>query len=139
MDDLLAAYQATDYRVRLARGGYASIRVGHALPAELQPIVDGHHWGFITAWNPESQPLPRQPNRHAQHLLLRALRGEPGTIAVYAAMGVAGDGQWREPSLFVVGPELQQLDPLAQRFGQNAYLHGHGDGPAVLRWAREQL
>ena len=36
MDErLLAAYLATDYRVRLARGGWASIRIGAPLPAAL--------------------------------------------------------------------------------------------------------
>jgi hypothetical protein len=133
MDELLAAYQATDYRVRLARGGFASIRVDRPLPAELVSLVGSAHWGFITAWNPQSQPLARQVNRHTQHLLLRALRERPDT-RVYAAMGVSADSKWREPSLFVVGPDIGQLDPLARRFGQNGYLRGQGDGLAALRW-----
>lgn len=139
MDELIAAYQATDYRVRLARGGYASISIDRPLPAELVSLVGDHAWGFITAWNPASQPHSRQSNRQAQQRLLRALRGGPGTVAVHAAMGVGGDGRWREPSLFVVGPDVRQLDPLALRFGQNAYLHGRGDGLARLRWMRERL
>lgn len=139
MAELLAAYRATDYRVRLARGGYASIRVDKPLPVDLLPLVGAHCWGFITAWNPLSQPFSRQLNRQAQRLLLRALRECPGTVTVYAALGVGSDGTWKEPSLFVVGPEIGQLDPLAQRFGQNAYVHGRGHGPAILRWTRERL
>jgi Protein of unknown function (DUF3293) len=139
MDELIAAYQATDYRVRLARGGWVSIRIDKPLPLDLLPLVGDNDWGFITAWNPQSQPAPRQSNRHAQHMLLAALRGYPSTVAVRAAIGVGGDGQWREPSLFVVGPDSDQLDPLARRFGQNAYLHGYGAGPAMLRWLWERL
>jgi hypothetical protein len=139
MDELLAAYQATNYRVRLARGGYATIKVDRPLPVDLLPLVGAHSWGFITAWNPLSQPISRQLNRQPQRLLLRALRECPGTAAIYAALGVGSEGPWKEPSLFVVGPEIGQLDPLAQCFGQNAYVHGRGDGPAFLRWTREQL
>ncbi len=138
MDELLGAYQTTDYRVRLARGGYASIRVDRPLPSGLLSLVGSKHWGFITAWNPESQPLARQANRRAQRMLLRALRERPGT-SVHAAMGVSADSKWKEPSLFVVGPGIQQLDPLARRFRQNAYLHGQGEGLAALRWMTEWL
>ncbi len=53
-------------------------------------------------------------------------------IAVHAAIGVGGDG-WKEPSLFVIGPAPDLLDRLAQRFGQNAYVHGHGPAAAQLR------
>ena len=138
MDELIAAYQATDYRVRLARGGYTSISVDNPLPADLQPLVGDRAWGFITAWNPKSQPLPRQQNRVAQRGLLSALRECPGTVSLLPAIGVGGEGAWREPSLLVVGPPLDQLDPLALRFGQNAYLHGRGAGPAMLRWLRQR-
>lgn len=139
MDELIAAYQATDYRVRLARGGHASIRLDQPLPAELLHLVGNHHWGFITAWNPKSQPTARQQNRLAQQRLLRALRDCPSTVSLWPAIGVGDEGWWREPSLFVVGPQLDQLDPLARRFGQHAYVHGHSTGPAMLRCLWERL
>jgi len=139
MDDLIAAYQATDYRVRLARGGWASVRINRPLPVDLLPLVDDHDWGLITAWNPQSQLVPRQRNRRAQHRLLRALRSCPGMVAVHAAIGVGSGGSWREPSLFVVGPDIGQLDPVARRFGQNGYLHGRGHGIATLRLPWERL
>lgn len=133
MDDsaLIAAYRVTDYRVRLARGGWASIRVDAPLPSFLLAAIGSHSWAFITAWNPFSQVQTRLQNHAAQHALLAALRKLSGVIAVRPAMGV-GRG-WREPSFFVVGPTLSDTDALAQQFRQNAYVHGLGNGYARLR------
>jgi len=132
MDErLLAAYLATDYRVRLARGGWASIRIGAPLPAALAALTGARPWGFLTAWNPGSSPRPRQTNRQAQRALLAALRELPDTAWIRAGHGV-GTG-WREASLFVAGPGIATLDALARRFGQNAYVHADAHGPALLR------
>lgn len=133
MDErLLAAYLATDYRVRLARGGGVSIRIGAPLPAALAALSGERPWGFLTAWNPGSLPLPRTPNRQAQRALLAALRELPGTAQVRAGLG-AGAG-WREASLFVTGAGIAALDALARRFGQHAYVHSpDAHAPARLR------
>ena len=133
MDDaLLAGYRGTDYRVRLGGGGYASIHIGHPPPASLAGHVKGQPWGFITAWNPRSQPRLRSQNRQAQRSLLQALRELPATRLIMAGVGVGNDG-WREGSLFVAGPGTEQLDLLALRFGQHGYVHGDGDQAAQLR------
>jgi hypothetical protein len=128
---LIAVYRRTNYRVRLAHGGFASIRVDEALPDSLRKLIGLHSWVFITAWNPYSQPTPRDLNRAAQQRLLTALRKLPSTQLICTAVGV-GDS-WREPSLFAVGPTLAESDALAQQFHQNAYVHGLGDGHARLR------
>ncbi|HUA80147.1 MAG TPA: DUF3293 domain-containing protein, partial [Dyella sp.] len=67
MDDstLIAAYRATDYRVRLPHGGWASIRADAPVPSSLVVWVGSHSWAFITAWNPFSQIRPRQQNHAA--------------------------------------------------------------------------
>lgn len=133
MDEaLLAAYQGTDYRVRLGGGGYASIRIGHPLPASLAGRVKGQPWGFITAWNPRSKPHSRAHNRQAQRSLLFALRELPATRLIEAGIGIGSNG-WRESSLFVVGPGTEQLDALARRFGQHGYVYGHDVQAAQLR------
>ena len=128
---LLAAYRATDYRVRLAQGGFASIRVDEPVPAELRTLIGARSWCFLTAWNPGSRPRPRERNHAAQQALLAALRRLPCTQDIRAAVGV-GSG-WREPSLLVIGPPLAEIEALAQQFQQNAYLYGHADGCARLR------
>jgi hypothetical protein len=136
MDEaLLAAYRATDYRVRLRHGGWTSIRVDIALPEPLRALINARAWAFVTAWNPHSQLRSSGENRLAQRALLRRLRALPGTVVIQPAIGVGADG-WREPSLFVIGLEPAWLDGILDGFGQNGYVHGRGDGPARLRLLR---
>ena len=136
MDDaLLAAYRATAYRVRLTDGGWATIRVDEALPSALASLAGPSPWAFITAWNPHSRPLPRTTNRRAQRALLEELRHLPAMVAMRPGSGVGPDG-WREPGLFVVGPDPARLDSLARRYEQNAYVHGQDSFPARLRLLR---
>ncbi|WP_267224155.1 DUF3293 domain-containing protein [Dyella silvae] len=133
MDEaLLAAYRATDYRVRLTGGGWASIRIDSPLPDTLRDLTGYYHWGFITAWNPLSQPQSRARNQLAQKQLLQRLKQMPHVRATRAAVGVGSNG-WHERSLFVVGPPASAFDALGQAFGQNAYVHGDGQGFARLR------
>lgn len=141
-DDLVEAYERTDYRVRLARGGYAAIRVGKPLPQALQAVLPEADapWGFITAWNPDSRSRPRKANRAAQRQLLDALRKQASAASIRAGMGVAADvdadgRRWREPSLFVADVPFDLLDTLMLRFGQVAIIRGAGTSPAQLRWA----
>lgn len=134
-ETLLAAYQATAYQVRLAQGGCASLRIGEVPPGALQPLIGVQPWAFITAWNPYSQATSASLNRRAQHDLLATLHALPSCIAVRAGRGL-GSGGWHEASLFVVGPEPAQMDVLADRYRQNAYVHGRGGAPAQLRLRR---
>ena len=130
MDEtLLAAYRATTYRVRLARGGWAAIGIDAPLPQELVVLVGTYCWSVLTAWNPYSELRSRADNRAAQHRLL----GELKTCceAVAAAEGVGSS--WREASLFAIGPEAATMDTYARRYRQNAYVHGKAAGPAMLR------
>ncbi|MHB1271584.1 MAG: DUF3293 domain-containing protein [Rhodanobacter sp.] len=131
-NDLPTTFRATDYRVRLPCGGWATIRIGEPLPASLRQLAGTQPWGFVTAWNPRSQACSRQRNRHAQRQLLAALRASPHAVAIRPALGV-GEG-WREPSLFVTGLDTAALDALATRHGQLAYVQGEADSPARLRW-----
>ena len=129
---LLDAFQATDYRVRLTRGGWVSIRIDAPLPAALQSLVGTQSWGFITAWNPLAQARHRSDNRIAQRQLLAALRALPAIVAIRPALGVGSN--WREPSLFVLGLDTAALDSLARDHAQRAYLHGCASGSTQLRW-----
>src|SRR5690242_21823418 len=132
MDErLLAAYCRSAYRVRLPSGGAATIRVGEPLPVRLQPLAEDRDWGFLTAWNPRSRPQPPALNRKAQRRLLADLRAD-ASLEAYPAMGQGTDG-WREPSFWIVGIGPDALERLGDRYGQNAWLAGHGAGPAELR------
>lgn len=131
-EPILRAWAETDYRVRVPRGGYASIRIGAALPAALRRLLhdETQTWGFITAWNPASMAQPRARNRDRQRVLRDALR--EGGYAIRVGVGMGADG-WREPSLFVCDIDFDSLDALAKRFGQAAVVRGVGNGPAELR------
>lgn len=133
---LIAAYRTTDYRVRLPQGGWASIYVDAALPAPLHALIGERSWAFITAWNPGSQALARAQNHAAQQALLASLRELPRTTFIRPGLGVGED--WREASFFVVGPDLADIDALAQQFQQNAYVHGLGKGYARLRLSSDR-
>ncbi len=131
-EDFATAYAATDYRVRLPRGGWATIRIGEPLPKALHERVGTQPWGFITAWNPHGLQRNRQANRTAQQQLATALKASPSTLMILPAIGVGRD--WREPSLFAVGPDTAWLDSLARLYEQLAWIHGDTSGIARLRW-----
>jgi hypothetical protein len=131
---LIDAFRATDYLVCLDEVTWASIRVDQPLPTSLQAVVGARSWGFITAWNPRSEPRSPADNLTDQCELLVALRTAPEAV-IYPAIGVGATG-WTEPSLFVIGPDLPTLDALGQRYQQNAYVHGQGLEIARLRLLR---
>jgi len=130
-EELLKAYCRSAYRVRLSRGGAATIRIGEPLPVALRPLAGNRDWGFFTAWNPRSRPQPPKVNRDAQRRLLADLRAD-ASLDVHPALGKGTKG-WREPSFWVVGIGPDALERLGDRYGQNAWLFGHGAGAAELR------
>jgi hypothetical protein len=130
-EELLRAYRRSAYRVRLHSGGAAVIRIGEPLPVALRPLAGNRDWGFFTAWNPGSKPRPPVVNRAAQRRLLADLRAD-ARLAIHPGLGRGTDG-WREPSLWIVGIAPQALERLGDRYGQNAWLFGHGAGAAELR------
>lgn len=137
MDEVLKAhYLATDYRVRLAQGGHASLRIGAPLPATLIALLRHatEPWSFVSACNPHSQAQPRAANRHAQRALLAALQARADSdVRIRAGVGV-GANVWRETSLFVLGLEFAAIDAIIQPYRQNAIVRGHGVGIAQLHW-----
>jgi hypothetical protein len=143
--ELMDIYLRADYRVRLARGGHVSIRVGEPLPEALRAMLPDADapWGFITAWNPFSTPQPAAANRTAQRQLLAALCAQVPPSYIHAAVGVGADidanGQrWREPSLFAAGVPFTVLDALMLRFGQHAIIRATGPTPAELHWSQDR-
>jgi Protein of unknown function (DUF3293) len=130
-EELLKAYCRSAYRVRLRSGGAATIRIGEPLPVALRPLAGNRDWGFFTAWNPRSRPLPPTVNRAAERRLLADLRAD-ASLEVHPALGMGTDG-WREPSFWIVGIGPEALERLGDRYGQNAWLFGHGAGVAELR------
>lgn len=137
-DKLTALYEHTQYRVRLARGGCAIIRVHQPLPPALRAMLPTPEatWAFITAWNPYSRTQPTKVNRASQRQLLTRLHQLVPEPRIAAAVGMSdAEPHWREPSLFAAGVRLDHMDDLMLAFEQHTIVCGHGDGPAELRWA----
>ena len=130
-ESIRRAWSATDYRVRLARGGHASIRCWQPLPPPLLDLLPRPNapWGYVTAWNPGAVSLRRSDNRTRQRSLRDELKAD--RLAFFAGIGVGTDG-WREASLFVPGITYARLDALASRFGQLSVVRGTGAQPAEL-------
>jgi hypothetical protein len=129
-EDLPGIYRRSTYRGRLPGGGRATLRIGEALPVALRALAEQRDWGFLTAWNPRSQPQPALVNRRAQRRLLADLRAD-ARLSIHPALGLGDDG-WREPSLWIVGIDAATLRRLGERYGQNAWLQGHGAGTVEL-------
>lgn len=135
-DELTALYERTQYRVRLARGGHAVIRIHRPLPATLHTLLPNPDaiWAFITAWNPRSQHQPANINRMRQRQLLARLRQLEPVPRITVGVGVAEGGQWRETSLFVTDITMTSVDALMREFQQHAVVCGRGHERAELRF-----
>ncbi len=116
----LAAYRATEYRVRV-EGQTLTFRVGRPAPA-LAGVLRRRRVrtaGFVTACNPGSRPTAPRVNAIARRRLdawirRRGLRALPGE-------GADPSGRWpAEPSLLVPGLGPRAARRLGRRFRQNA-------------------
>lgn len=131
-ESIRRSWEETEYRVRLSRGGYATIHCGEPLPEPLLALLRSpdEPWAFLTAWNPAGVALPRSTNHIRQRRLRDELKADRQRFHPGIGIGIA---IWREPSLFVPGMTYVQLDAMARRFGQLGALRGTGAGPAELR------
>lgn len=116
---LINAYRATFYEVRLPDGTRPTLRIGEVVPDVLCKWT-GHDWPlvFLSACNPRSNRLSLFENR----LRTRALLGRLNRTGIRKLLGAgrASDQAWRETSLLISGLSLPAADRLAIEFGQNA-------------------
>ncbi|MBL8300309.1 MAG: DUF3293 domain-containing protein [Rhodanobacteraceae bacterium] len=131
--ELLALYHASHYLVRLPGGrGRATLRIGEPIPQPLAEWLAGETFGFfITAYNPHSVAQPAGANRRTQKQLLDTVRA--CGARVLPGVGRIPGQRWREPSLFVAGLSLSEVDALAEHHGQNAIVLVQAHGIAELR------
>ena len=126
------AYRRTDYRVRLPRGGHASLRVDAPLPPELSAVIGEACWAIITGWNPGSVRQSPEVNRAAKRRLLGLLKAASPSV-LWPSVGV-GSEHWREASLFVVGIDAWRILAIAEACGQHAIVCGKGKAKPALAW-----
>lgn len=131
--ELIAAYRATDYVVRLPDGP-VNLRVDVASP-ELTTYLkqqEVNTAGVITADNPYSAPCTTAENRAAHTALQEHL--QTLNLHVLPCDGTDPSGQWpTESGFLVLGIAQAHLHDLAMRFRQNAVLWLEADGvPRLL-------
>lgn len=110
-----------------------TIRLGEPNEAlnELLRKCEAGTWAYMTAYNPNSQPLSDEENQQRQADLISTL--EQSDHAYLHGYGT-GDDWDPEPSLIVLGIDRDAAIELGKEFGQNAILWGKADGDAELVW-----
>jgi hypothetical protein len=131
------AYRRTVYRA-FAPGGAVDLRVGQRCRAldRLLAASGCSDWAFLTAWNPQSKPLPVWRNAMRSRHLARALRALG--YRFLPGLGIPREPGWRpEVSLLVLGLPAARALRIARAFGQNAIVAGRRGGRAQLFWCRK--
>lgn len=130
---LVATYEAATYRVFWNPDTF-DLHVGKTHPA-FDARLRSHaiaSWAFVTAWNPQSQPLSKLENDLRQQVLKEEL-----TEAGYhflPAVGMGDDPPWEEESLLVLQMEREPAVALGRQWNQHAIVHGMVGAPAALVW-----
>lgn len=125
---LVQAYLETHYHA-----GEVLLQVGQE--NGLLRMVHGLHGVasslFITAWNPYSQTLAEEDNQKAQEKLRSVVR-DRGWQSLEGHGQHPSNGWPAEPSLLVLGPDLEEANLLGRQFGQNAVVWSGEDAMPQL-------
>lgn len=120
--DTIQAYLHTSYIVH-AQQGDIIIRVGRAHEEidTLIPDMPSPTWAFITAYNPESKPLPHEENERRNNDLKCKVMNSGYTYV--EGEGVGDDGLWPpEMSIFILGIPFEYANILASEYNQNGII-----------------
>ena len=129
---LLAAYEATAYRVQLPGSPAVTVRVGRTAPAldDALSQAGAASWAFVTAHNPGPRRLSRAVNTRRAAALVRAVRRRG--LSVWPAAGLGHSGGPTESGVAILGATTHDALALGRAFGQLAVLHGRCGGPVHL-------
>lgn len=115
-------YLETTYSVFIEENKY-DIKIGEPVPLSIQQLIDKNKKSaaILTAWNPASKSLSSQENISRNNLLYHDLI--KNTCLVFDAIGEGDSSQWpAEEGYFILGITKEEIDKLAVKFGQNAYV-----------------
>lgn len=129
-EELLQAFAATEYRVRIA-GGEHVLHPGRR-HASLDAALGNRAWAVVTAFNPQARRLDEAGNRRRQQELLAAL-AHTGQ-ETHPAVNRDPEAAWPdEIAVLIVEIGMADLDKLAREFDQAAVVTGRPGEPARLR------
>lgn len=115
-------YLQTTYSVFIEEDK-CDIRIGEPVPSNIQQLLNNENKtaAILTAWNPASQPLSSQENISRNELLKHEILKT--NYLVFKARGEGDSSQWAaEEGYFILGITKDEIDKLAVKFGQNAYV-----------------
>jgi hypothetical protein len=127
---LARAYLDADYRCEL-RGDWHVFHIGQTVPVIDDAQPGASCFGFLSAWNPWSQPRPDAVNRAADQALHDTLAADG--YSVRPAFASAPNRAWREPSWVVADISPERLDALMRQFDQLGTLWWRRGGAVRLR------
>ena len=128
---LRQAYLATDYQVYPNTSDTLHIRADQLNPTLDQFLKTQKTWAYITAWNPNSEPLSAEENTQRNQQLIESLQAIKYTF--YHGKGVPDIGDWQpEESFLVLDISKKQAIEIGRRYGQKAILWGQKGGVAEL-------
>lgn len=134
---LIAAYRATDYHVFADPPFVLRVDEASAPCDALLAARGARSAAFLTAWNPQSEPRPRDWNERAQDRLTEHL-GRVG-LAFVPGEGRGRAGNWpAEQSVLVIGVGRPQAEGIAAEFGQKAFVWIEAGKPAELVFTASQ-
>lgn len=129
-EDLLQAFSATDYRVRVAGTEYV-VRPGQR-HEDVDEALTRRSWAIITACNPDARQLDHAVNEKRHRQLLDTVARLD--LEAHPAVNRDPGGTWPdEIAALIVDADLADLDALATQFGQAAIVTGRAGEPARLR------
>jgi len=127
------AYETTDYCVDGGGRRPVCFRIGSA-SARLDALLNRYRsprWAFMTAWNPESKPLPREENDRRQTALVAQLTAEG--YRCLRAEGRNADASWPpEESVFALDISRHAARGIGHHYGQLAIVTGQRGSPGRL-------
>lgn len=122
------AFLNTTYKV--VSNPVFNIKINEVVP-EISELTN---WAFITAWNPLPDILSIEENRVRnldleEDIKTLGLKYKPG-------IGVSEDENWSEESFFVENISKNQIQDLAIKYGQLAYVFGSKNEKAALIYTK---
>lgn len=129
--NLKQPYLNTDYQIHLSPTQILHLRAEQLNPPLDEYLTEHNTWAYITAWNPDSQPLTTEENVQRNQQLEQALQAQNFTY--YHGEGVPDNGDWTpEASFWILGINRKEAIALGKKWKQRAIVWGRRKGVAEL-------
>ena len=116
---LIASYHSANYHVYATPAFTLNIGITSQPLKALYQSVNVKSAGFLTAYNPHSQPLGEEENKKRNDQLITELKQHH--LKLINGIGLCPESEWLgEESILVLGISLKSAKALGKQYGQNA-------------------